>query len=265
MHMPGDKAFYYVERAVTKAVKKEDLVLERVSTGIPKLDELLQGGLPKRSVTLVSGPPGSGKSIFCFHFINAGIKNGEKCLYISVDQNVKNMLIHANAVGFDFVSAIEKGLLRMTHIDLEKSGAYYEMGDLVLTGDYSRIVLDSLSPFIDTPIVLGQSIEFEKVPVIEKLSTYPSDSRPVIRYHIRKIFEFLQSSSATSLVTSELTESSGSLSRDSISEFLADGVILMQIDPMMDRRKLTIWKMRGTKHSLKPIDIVITDRGIEIK
>lgn len=261
MHMMNDRSFYYIERAV----EKKDLTIKRVSTGIPKLDELLQGGLPKNSVTLVSGPPGSGKSILCFHFINAGIKNGEKCLYISVDQNVKNLLIHAHAVGFDFVSAIDKGLLRMTHIDLERSGAYYEMGDLVLTGEYSRIVLDSLSPFVDTPVVLGQSIEFEKVPVIEKLSTYPSDSRPVIRYHIRKIFEFLHGASATSLVTSELTENGSGLSRDTISEFLADGVILLAIDPMMDRRKLTIWKMRGTKHSLKPIDIAITERGIEIK
>ncbi|RLF57969.1 MAG: hypothetical protein DRN25_05780, partial [Thermoplasmata archaeon] len=80
-----DKSFYYIERAV----EKKDLTIERISTGIPKLDELLQGGLPKNSVTLVSGPPGSGKSILCFHFINAGIKNGERCLYISVDQKIE--------------------------------------------------------------------------------------------------------------------------------------------------------------------------------
>ncbi len=261
MHMMNDRSFYYIERAV----EKKDLTIERVSTGIPKLDELLQGGLPKNSVTLVSGPPGSGKSILCFHFINAGIKNGERCLYISVDQKIESLLIHANAAGFNFLPAIEKGLLKLSHIDLERSGAYHEMGDLVLTGDFDRIVLDSLSPFADTPLVLGRSVEFEKVPVIEKLSSYPSDSRPVIRYHIRKIFDFLHSVNATSMVTSELTEGGSGLSRDTISEFLADGVILLAIDPMMDRRKLTIWKMRGTKHSLRPVDITITERGIEIK
>lgn len=261
MRMIDDRSFYYIE----KALEKKDLIIERVSTGIPKLDELLQGGLPKNSVTLVSGPPGSGKSILCFHFINEGIKNGERCLYISVDQKVESLLIYANATGFNFVPGIEKGLLKLAHIDLERSGAYHEMGDLVLTGDFDRIVLDSLSPFADTPVVLGRSVEFEKIPIIEKLSSYPSDSRPVIRYHIRKIFDFLHSIRATSMVTSELTNGEAGLSRDTISEFLADGVILLGIDPMMDRRKLTIWKMRGTKHSLKPVDIAITERGIEIR
>ncbi|HEX17409.1 MAG TPA: hypothetical protein ENG60_03260 [Thermoplasmatales archaeon] len=259
--MMDDGSFYYVERAL----EKKDLKVERVSTGIPKLDELIQGGLPKGSVTLVSGPPGSGKSIMCFHFIDAGLRNGERCLYISVDQKIENLLIHANAVGFDFVPAIEKKLLRLAHIDLEKSGAYHEMGEMVLTGDFDRIVLDSLSPFADTPIVLGRSVEFEKLPVVEKLSSYPSDSRPVVRYHVRRIFDFLYSSKATTLVTSELMNGTSGLSRDTVSEFLADGIILLDIDLVMGRRKLTIWKMRGTKHSFKPVDFSITERGIEIK
>jgi len=255
-----DKSFY-----IERTIDRSKLTLRRVSTGIPKLDELLQGGLPERSVTLISGPPGSGKTILCFHFLQEGIKNGESCLYISVDQNVETTLMFAKASGFDFLPAIDNGLLKMIYIDLERSGAYQQVGDMIVAGGYTRIVLDSLSPFADTPIVLGRSVEFEKAPIIEKLSSYPSDSRPVIRYHIRKIFEFLHSVQATSLITSELSEGSQGLSRDTISEFLADGVILMSVDPMMDRRKLTIWKMRGTSHTLKPQDIVITERGIEFK
>ena len=43
--------------------------LERVKTGIDSLDSMIEGGLPKSSITLVSGPPGSGKSILCFQFL----------------------------------------------------------------------------------------------------------------------------------------------------------------------------------------------------
>jgi len=43
--------------------------MERVKTGINGLDNIIQGGLPKESITLISGPPGGGKSIFCFQFL----------------------------------------------------------------------------------------------------------------------------------------------------------------------------------------------------
>ncbi|HDD57504.1 MAG TPA: hypothetical protein ENF43_03190 [Thermoplasmatales archaeon] len=244
---------------------KKELILERISTGIPKLDELLQGGIPKNSVTLVSGPPGSGKTILCYHFIDEGIKNGERCLYISVDQSVKSLLMHAYSAGFDFLPAIEKGLLKVFHVDVESANAYTEIEEETMSGSFSRIVVDSLSPFADTPLVFTSDVDFEKAPILDKLSSYPSDSRPVIRSHVRRIFEFLHEVSATSMLTSELIDHSNGLSRDTVSEFLADGVILMGVDPMMDRRKLTIWKMRGTKHTLKPQDVMITDGGLMFK
>jgi KaiC/GvpD/RAD55 family RecA-like ATPase len=55
------------------------------------------------------------------------------------------------------------------------------------------------------------------------------------------------------------------MSRDGISEFLADAVIKLSVDTTMDRRKLAILKMRGTKHTLKPQDMAIETGGIKIK
>jgi KaiC/GvpD/RAD55 family RecA-like ATPase len=71
----------------------------------------------------------------------------------------------------------------------------------------------------------------------------------------------LEEDACTGLVTSEITEGSRSLSRDSVSEFLVDGILVLDLDPSMDRRKLTVRKMRGTKHTLKPRDIEITGKG----
>jgi KaiC/GvpD/RAD55 family RecA-like ATPase len=72
----------------------------------------------------------------------------------------------------------------------------------------------------------------------------------------------LETSESTSVVTSELPMGSSLLSRDGISEFLADGVISLNFDTTMDRRKLSVMKMRNTKHTLKPHDIVISEGGI---
>ena len=258
-----EDASFYSEEEVIK--NEKDLVVERVPTGIPKLDELLQGGFPKRSITLVSGPPGSGKTMLCFHFVDEGIKRGERCLYITVDQWVNSILVHSHAAGFNFLPAIDNGLFKLMHVDLEKVSAYNEISDEILTGGYQRIVVDSLSPFADTPLVLGGSVEFEKAPIIDKLSAYPSETRPVARFHVRRLFDFLHKVPTTAMVTSELFDRTHSLSRDSVSEFLADGVILLDVDPTMDRRKLTIWKMRGTKHTLKPHDVLITEQGLVFK
>ncbi len=64
-------------------------------------------------------------------------------------------------------------------------------------------------------------------------------------------------------MTSELPMGSSIFSRDGISEFLVDGVIILNFDPTMNRRKISVMKMRNTKHTLKPQDIEINDGGIK--
>ena len=94
---------------------------------------------------------------------------------------------------------------------------------------------------------------------------FPSGTNlPTRRIHLRYILNALETSKTTAVVTSELPVGSTLLSRDGISEFLADGVITLGLDPTMDRRKLSVMKMRNTKHSLKPRDIAIESGGIKI-
>jgi KaiC/GvpD/RAD55 family RecA-like ATPase len=79
--------------------------------------------------------------------------------------------------------------------------------------------------------------------------------------HVRRLMSILEEDDCTALVTSEVAEGSRNLSRDSVSEFLVDGILVLDLDPSIDRRKLTIRKMRGTKHTLKPRDIEIMSKG----
>jgi circadian clock protein KaiC len=234
----------------------------RVQTGINQLDELLSGGLPSNSITLVSGTPGSGKSILCFHYLLHGLKNGENCLYLTSDERIENLLKQAGELGFNFQQWVEQGQLKFLYLDLDKSDIHKDMDEVIKTGNYSRVVLDSLTPISEVPVWVGASREIIPYdsPTSEK---FPVGSVPSTRMHIRRIMSILSKEQCTALVTSEIPEGSRSLSRDSISEFMVDGIILMDMDMTMDRRKLTIRKMRATKHTLKPQDITITEGGIK--
>ena len=65
-------------------------VAMRVKTGINGLDELIEGGFPEKSTILVSGTPGTGKTLFCLQYIHKGLELGESGIYITLEENLKN-------------------------------------------------------------------------------------------------------------------------------------------------------------------------------
>jgi len=240
--------------------------MERVQTGIHGLDNLISGGLPKQSVTLVSGPPGSGKSIFCFQFLYEGLQKEEKGLFLTLDKKVDGVLLQAKELGFDFQPALEQSQVKFLFLNINKKLIYETMTNEILSGEYDRIVLDSITPLSELPIYTRNIDNPSTDSSIINPEDFPADTNlPVRRLHLRYILNALESANSTSLVTSELPVGSSLLSRDGISEFLADGVILLSLDPTMDRRKLAVMKMRNTKHSLKPQDFEIDHGGIKLR
>jgi circadian clock protein KaiC len=235
---------------------------KRVGTGIEGLDGLLQGGYPTGSVTLVAGTPGTGKTIVCFQYLNAGIKNGEKCLYLTSDERIHNLVGQAKKFGFDFDTAMKSDQLKVMYLDLEKHAIHKEMEEEIRIGKYSRVVLDSLTPLSEMPVwVVSRGSEIIPTDDLMGSAPIPLDSIQATRMHVRRLLYILEEDDCTALVTSEIAEGSRNLSRDSVSEFLVDGILVLDLDPSMDRRKLTIRKMRGTKHTLKPRDIEINSKG----
>lgn len=235
----------------------------RISTGIPKLDDMLSGGLPDNSITLVSGTPGSGKSILCFHYLWKGLNNGEYCLYLTSDERTENITKQAWELGFDFTKWINSGNLKIMYLDLDKSTIHREMEQEISSGNYTRIVLDSLTPASELPVWVSGVHEIIPAEGTSETQKYPTGSMPATRMHVRHIFSMINQNKCTAMVTSEVLDGSRSLSRDTISEFLVDGIILLDLDMTMDCRKLSIRKMRATKHTLKPQDITITEGGIK--
>jgi len=242
-----------------------EVKMNRIKTGVEGLDAIIEGGLPKNSITLISGPPGGGKSILCFQFLYEGVKNGEKCLFLTLDKKVDGILLQARELGFDFQSAIEKNLVKFQYLNINKKLVYETMTNEILSGEFDRIILDSITPLSEMPIFMKNSEDGNLDVNMIDMGDYPEGiSLPTRRLHLRYIMSTLESSNSTSIITSELPVGSSLLSRDGISEFLADGVIKLSYDPTMDRRKLSVMKMRNTKHTLKPQDIVIDTGGIKL-
>ena len=237
--------------------------INRISIGINRLDELLNGGLPSNSITLVSGSPGSGKTILCYHYLWEGLNSGEKCLFITSDERITNIVKQAKELGFDFKSWIEDSKIKFMYLDLDNSSIYKEMEEEIRSGSYSRIVLDSISPVSEVPVWASGIHEIIPSDYTSESKKYPIGSIPATRMHVRRIMSIFGQNNCTALITSEASGDTCSFSRDTISEFLADGIIYLDLDTTMDRRKLTIRKMRSTKHTLKPQDIVITEGGIK--
>ncbi len=85
--------------------------IERISTGIPKLDEFLSGGIPKGLDAVLHGDPGSGKTTFAIQFIKEGLKRGENCIFVELDILPKDLRTKMRLLGLNPRKYEEKGKL----------------------------------------------------------------------------------------------------------------------------------------------------------
>jgi len=238
---------------------------KRISTGLPGLDSLIEGGYPKGHVILLSGTPGTGKTIACLQFLYAGLSLNESVLYISTDQPIQQLINEAKTMNIELEQAMDSQQLRFIYLTNQTMDMYKSLEKELKEHQYQRIIIDSLTPFSEQPIWMVHDGQ-EHIPSTGVSSTkIPINSPQAQRAHIRYLITLLKQTDATTLVTSEIPEGSRDLSRDSISEFLSDGIILLTLDTTMDRRMLTIRKMRGTSHSLKTQQLAITKKGISLK
>lgn len=63
-------------------------MIPKIKTGIAGFDELIGGGLPDNTITLIYGPPKTGKSVLCYHFLQQAMSDDDICLYLMTDYNL---------------------------------------------------------------------------------------------------------------------------------------------------------------------------------
>ncbi|MCP3143918.1 ATPase domain-containing protein [Pyxidicoccus xibeiensis] len=124
---------------------------QRQSFGIPRLDEMLHGGLVRYSSTLVFGSPGSGKTLMCLHFLAEGARRGEPGLYFGFVESPARILNKAELVSLDLRKHVKAGTLHLeSRVAVESlpDALVQELFDLVKKHKIQRLVLDGLEPFI---------------------------------------------------------------------------------------------------------------------
>jgi circadian clock protein KaiC len=219
---------------------------ERVSSGIPKLDDMIKGsGFYRASAILVSGAAGTGKSTFLASFAHAACQRQERALYISFEESASQIVRNMKSAGIHLDGHVQQGLLkiessRCTQFDLEQH--LLKIRRAVTTFDPQVVVIDPITSLADIA------------------------SHLYIKRMLAKLVAFLKNRNI-SLMLGSLTPSGAAPEGTSvaISSLIDSWIFLEDIEGDGElNRALVIRKSRGMAHSNKVREFKITDDGIDI-
>jgi circadian clock protein KaiC len=207
-------------------------ITTRLSSGTPGLDELVGGGLLKRSMTLISGSAGIGKSTLAIQFLLEGSTRKEPGLYVTLEEGPAQILNSAAVLGLPLRKAVEQGIVEILYLsrELVRAGQFLTLlADKIEEKKVQRLVLDSASHLVTS-------------------STRKADELKELLYKLVIRFKTL---GVTSIFT---LESRSMFSTDSVTDHdfspISDNLLMLRyiktgkrIDP-----SLTVVKTRGSAH-----------------
>jgi circadian clock protein KaiC len=216
---------------------------KRLTMGVPRLDDMLGGGLPSGYSLLVAGPSGSGKTILATAFLAEGVRRGEPGIIVAFEQTPSQSWIRTLD---DMISAGQIGLINTRALDLSIDEIVQNLTELIIQMKATRVVIDSLSGF--------------------ELAVAPA-FREDFRESLFRMFSVLSNLGVTVLVTSELEDRYIDLRFSPYgSAFLTDAIIVQRYIEMESRlqRVMAVVKVRGSAHSTEIRRYEVTDDGIVI-
>ncbi len=232
--------------------------MEKIKTGIPGLDEILEGGVPKGTNVLVVGGTGTGKTILCSQFLYKGVEDyNQNGIFVTLEERAEDLRREMQNFGWDFKkyenmdelaiidgtsAKLRKKSTKEKHslIEMDVDALIIEINRVAKEIDAERVVVDSIPS-------LGLSLETEKE----------------IRNSIYRLSTLLLEIGVTSFVTTETPMGEG-FSRYGVEEFVSRGVIKLEIieKGTTFERALYVRKMRETSFSMGKYPFSIEDNGI---
>ncbi len=220
----------------------------RIETGVPRADEILDGGLLPKSATLVRGAPGAGKTIFGLHFLTTTTDPDATNLYINLGEPEAYLESTADSFGLN-TDAIE-------FLNLSPSGEEFQTDStytLFRSGEVEQPPLvDSIRQKVEA--VEPERVMIDPVTVIRHLTP---DERQ-FRTQILSLLDFLKDRDATVLLTSQAAQS---IPDDDL-QFLADTVINLDLET--DHRTMRVSKFRGSSSRAGSHTVTIDDTGMRV-
>ena len=216
---------------------------KRLATGVPRLDDMLGGGLPSGYSLLVAGPSGSGKTILATAFLAEGVRRGEPGVIVAFEQTPSQSWIRTLD---DMVRAGQIGLINTRSLDLSIDEIVQHLLKLIHTMKATRVVIDSLSGF--------------------ELAVAPT-FREDFRESLFRMFAVLSGIGVTVVMTSELEDRYIDLRFSPYgAAFLTDAIIVQRYIEVEShlQRVMAVVKVRASVHSTEIRRFDITDDGIVI-
>lgn len=233
----------------------------KVTTGIPGLDDMLYGGIPDGNQVVIVGGPGAGKTLSCFEFIYKNALLGHNGVYISFEEK-DNILTSNVKEAFSDFTDIDKLIAEKKITVVGEDINSYATGKAV-SGEpmyaFSRVIAEIVS--------LVSSTGAKRV-VIDSLSVFRALIQEKLAYRSLSIslVSILRSMGVTSMLTSELAEYDPNKLKFPPEFFLYDGLVMMHsaVGTEKTRPSIEVLKMRGTNHSHARIPYMIESSGVSL-
>jgi KaiC/GvpD/RAD55 family RecA-like ATPase len=207
--------------------------MERVKTGIFGLDQLIEGGVVEKSVVVIIGSSGTGKTTFAMQWLQHGIENGEQGLYVTLEEPPEQILREADMMNFNLRKHHEKDLF-FIHLKGRnfKKMIEEQLPQLVKArSDYdikTRVVIDPMTPLV-----------------------WADDDKLEQRELIGKLFYTLKDLGVVMATVEEHARPGETMGEDVLlPTYLSDGALHLEYYPIGGafNRTMKILKMRGTHH-----------------
>jgi len=220
--------------------------LERVSSGLPGIDAILDGkGYFRGSSILVSGRGGSGKSSLCAHITHAACQRGERVMYFALEESPDQIVRNMRSIGINLEPWIKKNLLKINSNRLSFYGLESYLTNIhreITQFKPKLVILDPISSFIRG----GNVLEAKSMLI--------------------RLLDFLKSNNITAFITS-LTSGDSAEEKTStdISSIIDTWLVLRDIEISGElNRGLYVLKSRGMAHSSQIREFRLTSNGVEL-
>lgn len=221
--------------------------IERVKTGVPHLDNIIEGGFPKNELVLLAGCAGTGKTIVCTQFIyNGAVEYNERGVYATLEEDARMLKRNMKTFGYDLESLERDNKVRVIDVESLKGAGLSSniqfILDTVARMKAERLVIDSLTALF-----------------------FACEERFDNRTLMHLLYKILKTQNCTTIMTCSIPTGQKTLGLG-IEEFIADALLILDnvTEEAEMKRRLIIQKMRGTDHSRKWHNILITKQGLEI-